>query len=190
MTRRKCRNLLGRFHSRPRTSDPLTLAERSARMAKIRGKKTAFESRFIEALSTRCKIRFESHCSDIYGKPDLVFRKQRVCVFLDSDFWHGWQFPRWTHKMKNEFWRKKIMHNRMRDRRVNRALRSSGWHVIRIWEHNIKRDIAHEIRHVLSVINSPLSCGGTNAPSLARISTSITKTKERPTGGIENKTLP
>lgn len=154
MTKPRCRNLLGRFHSRPRKADTLTLAERSARMSKIRAKKTAFEVAFIKALSSRCKAQFDTNCADVFGTPDLVFRRHRVCVFLDSDFWHGWQFPRWSHKMKSAFWRNKILSNRRRDLRVTRVLRRKGWSVIRIWEHNIKRCLSREIERISFELNS------------------------------------
>ena len=121
-------------------------------MSKIRGKQTAFEEEFVQAFTSICDAPFDRNCADVLGKPDLVFRKARVCVFLDSDFWHGWQFPRWAHKMKNDFWREKILTNRRRDVRVSRALRGQGWRVVRIWEHKIRLSLDRQIERLINVL--------------------------------------
>jgi len=134
----KIRNQLGRNFKTERKGDTLTIEKRSALMSKIKSKETNFELRFFQSLKDN-RIKFESHPKDILGHPDLVIRKKKTCVFLDSDFWHGWQYPRWKHKLKNDFWREKIERNRKRDQFVNFKLRKSGWHVIRLWEHDLKR---------------------------------------------------
>lgn len=70
----------------------------------------------------------------IFGKPDFVFHKERVAVFVDGCFWHG--CPRHATKPKTNraYWRSKFDRNKQRDRQVNRCLRENGWHVLRIWE--------------------------------------------------------
>jgi DNA mismatch endonuclease (patch repair protein) len=73
------------------------------------------------------------------GKPDIVFQKDKICIFLDSDFWHGWYYPKWKHLLKDEFWRKKIEANRSRDSKTTTFLRRQGWKVLRIWEHEIQK---------------------------------------------------
>ena len=75
----------------------------------------------------------------MYGKPDFVFPKSRIAVFVDGCFWHG--CPKHGNMPKNnrEFWEQKINANRKRDRMVSRKLRSEGWSVQRIWEHDIKK---------------------------------------------------
>lgn len=89
---------------------------------------------------------------DLRGKPDIVFQKEKVCVFLDSDFWHGWQYPRWTHLLKNNFWRDKINQNRIRDKKVTVYLRKIGWKVLRIWEHDIKENPSRAVNRVINFI--------------------------------------
>ena len=84
----------------------------------------------------RSGLRFRIHVAKLCGKPDIVFGPAKVAVFIDGDFWHGWQFPRWQHKL-TPYWRKKIYGNRERDKRNFRRLRRNGWRVIRIWEHEI-----------------------------------------------------
>jgi DNA mismatch endonuclease (patch repair protein) len=62
-----------------------------------------------------------------------------LVVFVDGDFWHGYNFEKWGPKL-NEFWREKIQTNRRRDRRNAVSLRKDGWVVIRIWEHEVMKD--------------------------------------------------
>ncbi len=72
-------------------------------------------------------------------RPDFVFPKARLAVFVDGCFWHG--CPRHGTRPKGNaaFWRRKFAANRARDRRVNRALRRAGWRVLRIWEHALPK---------------------------------------------------
>lgn len=84
-------------------------------------------------------------------KPDFVFQKPKVALFVDGCFWHG--CPRHGTKPKTnaKFWRNKIATNQARDRRVNSALRKRGWSVVRIWEHELRRkDEAKLIRRLKS----------------------------------------
>ncbi len=141
----KINNSLGRNFNRTRTSDKISEERRSYNMSKIRSRGTKFELDFINCLEKEINLDFELNCKDIKGKPDIVFRQFNVLIFLDSDFWHGWQFPRWKHLMKNDFWVNKIENNRKRDKKVTQNLRRKGWKVIRIWEHNIKSDRMSQI---------------------------------------------
>jgi len=72
-------------------------------------------------------------------RPDFVFRKERLAVFVDGCFWHGCPQHGTQPKGNRAFWRKKLASNRARDLRVNRALRAAGWRVVRIWEHALRR---------------------------------------------------
>jgi len=116
----------------------LPTKKRSELMSKIRSRDTKFEREFIVSLRKVTRKKFQTNVSSIKGKPDIVFQKNKVCVFLDSDFWHGWYYPRWKHLLKNDFWRKKIENNRRRDIKTTIYLRKKGWTVMRFWEHEIK----------------------------------------------------
>jgi DNA mismatch endonuclease (patch repair protein) len=72
----------------------------------------------------------------IFGKPDFIFRRERVAIFIDGCFWHGCPRPKHSPLPKGnaDFWFKKLSANRVRDRLVTRTLRAMGWTVIRIWE--------------------------------------------------------
>jgi len=107
-------------------------------MSRIKSENTGLELAFFRMLRKWIKPGFRRHVRALRGKPDVVFPDQRVCVFVDGDFWHGWQYPRWKHRMKNNFWRDKIESNRKRDSRTHVYLRSKGWIVLRFWEHEIR----------------------------------------------------
>ncbi len=117
--------------------DVMTAAQRSACMSKIRGKDTGPE-RFVLALLREAGCNPELHARDLPGRPDFVLRERQLAVFVDGDFWHGWRFPVWRHKLA-PFWEKKISANRARDGRNHARLRRAGWTVIRVWEHQIER---------------------------------------------------
>ena len=107
--------------------------------------------RLVQRELHRHGLRFQQNCKRLKGSPDIVFPKQKVAVFVDGDFWHGWRLPAWEHKL-TEFWRTKLRQNRTRDQRNFRRLRSADWTVIRIWEHQIQRDARRCISRILSVL--------------------------------------
>jgi len=108
-------------------------------MSRIRGKGTGPEVMLAAAMTDR-GWTWESHCRDLPGRPDFVFRDLKIAVFVDGDFWHGWRFSQWCDKL-SEKWEAKIAKNRARDTRNHRRLRRMGWKVVRIWEHQTKADL-------------------------------------------------
>ena len=136
--RKKYKNYSGRNFNKRRTPDKISKAKRSSLMSRIRSKNTQFEIKFISQIRRNIPDNFQKHVRSIKGNPDVVFCSAHLCVFLDSDFWHGWQFPRWKHLLKNSFWRDKIYKNRKRDIYTSTTLKKQGWKVVRIWEHQIK----------------------------------------------------
>src|SRR5690242_13024392 len=120
--------------------DMLSKAQRSRLMSLVRGRNTRFELDLLRVLSAQLYplgFRYRKHHRCVLGTPDIVFVKHRVVVFLDSDFWHGRNYPRLKNRM-NPFWRAKIERNMERDREVNRGLRRNGWRVLRFGEKQIK----------------------------------------------------
>ena len=132
------------------TMDTMSPLKRSQLMARIRSKNTTPE-RVVTALLTAGGLLFEQHCRDLPGCPDIVFREQRLAVFVDGDFWHGWRFPIWQHRM-SEKWRSKIAETRKRDKRAHCQLRRSGWNVIRLWEHSVEENRLECVRRVLQLL--------------------------------------
>jgi DNA mismatch endonuclease, patch repair protein len=119
--------------------DNLTKDQRSYCMARVRNRDTDLERRLRSELHRR-GFRFRKHVRDLPGTPDIVFPSRRIVVFVDGDFWHGYRFPAWRDSV-SEFWQAKIEKNRQRDRRNHRALHRMGWTVIRVWQHEIRRDL-------------------------------------------------
>ncbi|MFH1145643.1 MAG: very short patch repair endonuclease [bacterium] len=132
------KNYLNRNFKKERSDDLLPTKKRSELMSKIRSRDTKFEKEFIAALRKATRKKFQTNVASIKGKPDIVFQKDKICIFLDSNFWHGWYYPRWKHLLKNDFWREKIENNRKRDRKTTVYLRKNSWSVLRYWEHQIK----------------------------------------------------
>jgi len=118
-------------------------------MSKIHSSNTKFEKNFVVELKKKTKKKFKINVWDLRGKPDIVFQKEKICVFLDSDFWHGWQYSRWKHLLKNNFWRDKIANNRRRDKKVTLYLRKHGWEVLRFWGHEIENNSEKVINKII-----------------------------------------
>ena len=76
-------------------------------------------------------------------RPDFVFLKDKVAVFVDGDFWHGHPTRAKIPKTRRAWWLAKIEGNKARDRRQNRILRKNGWKVVRVWEHELDRKHVH-----------------------------------------------
>jgi DNA mismatch endonuclease (patch repair protein) len=119
-------------------------------MAKIKGRDTGPEQALAMALQ-ELGLNWESHARDLPGRPDFVFREVQIVVFVDGDFWHGFRFQNWRDKL-SEAWEAKIAANRRRDRKNSKTLRSAGWRVIRIWEHEVEVHPARVARKVARVI--------------------------------------
>ena len=134
--------------------DVFTKAKRSEVMSRIRGHgNRETELALMRVFRSHYITGWRRH-QPVFGKPDFVFPKQRVTVFVDGCFWHG--CPKHATKPRNNavFWRKKFAANQSRDRLVTRTLRKIGWRVLRIWEHELARKnetrLVARLRRVLS----------------------------------------
>jgi len=133
-------------------ADNLTPEQRRRCMSRVRNSDTDLEQAVRSALHTR-GLRFRKHVRDLPGSPDVVFPRQRLAVFIDGDFWHGYRFPQWK-DTQSEFWQTKIEMNRARDRRNHAKLRRMGWKVIRIWQHDIGKDLEGCVRRILRQLDN------------------------------------
>lgn len=137
------------------TGDIMSAETRSKVMSRIKGKGTTPE-RIIMTELRRRKIYFATHAKELPGRPDIVFRRIKLAVFIDGDFWHGWRFPLWEHKL-TEKWRSKIQATRNRDQKNFRKLRQLGWKVLRIWEHQVEQSPEAAVMRILEARNE-LQC--------------------------------
>jgi len=81
---------------------------------------------------------------------DVLFRAERVVVFVDGCFWHGCPIHGTQAKANAEFWRKKIEANQRRDLDTNRKLKERDWMVVRVWEHEVANEAASRIAEMVS----------------------------------------
>ncbi|MDP1624513.1 MAG: very short patch repair endonuclease [bacterium] len=131
--------------------DNLTKEQRRKNMQHIRSTGTAPERAVMEALKKK-KIYFATYISKIIGKPDIVFRRKKVAVFIDSDFWHGHPKRCIMPKTNSIYWKKKIEGNQKRDKLVNVELKNNGWVVVRLWEYDIKHSFEKSFQKILKAI--------------------------------------
>lgn len=103
----------------------------------------------------RTGLRYSIDVASLPGRPDLVFSAARLAVFCDGDFWHGRRLARRISRLEvghnAPYWVAKIKSNVDRDRRTNRALRDSGWKVLRFWESDV---VAHPDKAVDAVLKA------------------------------------
>jgi DNA mismatch endonuclease (patch repair protein) len=125
----------------------------SAIMSKIRSKNSKAEILLRKAL-WRYGCRYRLHAKGIIGKPDIIFVRQKVIVFVDGDFWHGYN---WEEKKKKlisnkAYWIPKIERNIQRDKEITNSLLQDGWTVIRLWEHEVHKQLNECVAKILSVV--------------------------------------
>lgn len=120
-----------------------TTEQRSKLMSKIKGKNTKPELIVRRALWKE-GIRYRVSNRSIIGNPDITFRKDKIAIFIDGEFWHGFNWEEKKKKIKSnrEYWIRKIERNIERDKENNQKLRENGWIVLRFWEKEVKNDLA------------------------------------------------
>lgn len=117
--------------------DSLSPRQRSERMSRVRGKDTKPEMivrRFVHGLGYRYRL----HCTDLLGKPDLVFRPRGKIIFVHGCFWHQHDDENCAlsrlPKSRQSFWLPKLERNRERDLENQRKLQCLGWQILVVWE--------------------------------------------------------
>lgn len=133
--------------------DVFTKARRPEVMSRIRGRgNKATELTLARLLRTKGITDWRRH-QPVFGRPDFIFRQQRVAIFVDGCFCHG--CPKYSNMPASNraFWMKKLTGNHTRDGLVTRTLRKDGWRVVRVWEHNLRKPtrVLARIRKALSV---------------------------------------
>jgi DNA mismatch endonuclease (patch repair protein) len=135
--------------------DMFTKAKRSSIMSSIRSNGNRSTEMRLVAIMKRFKITGWRRGIKLPGKPDFVFRRARVVVFVDGDFWHGNPRCKRLPKSNIAYWQKKIEGNIARDKENTRTLQRLGWHVIRIWESDLRGEETVATK-LCAVLNRPL----------------------------------
>jgi len=127
-----------------------TTKERSNLMKKIRSKNTRPEVVFRKALWAN-GIRYRLNVKTLSGTPDIVIRKNKIAIFIDGEFWHGYNWIEKRNRIKNnkDYWIPKIERNMERDKEVNESLTKNGYRVLRFWMSQVYDDLDGCIEVVL-----------------------------------------
>lgn len=107
-------------------------------MSKVRSKDSKIEVDFRKAI-WKAGFRYRKNPKGYFGKPDLVLKKYKTVIFIDSCFWHGCKKHYRAPSTRKSYWIPKIERNKQRDKEVNRYYRNKGWLIIRIWEHDLEK---------------------------------------------------
>lgn len=120
---------------------------RSEQMSRIIGRNTKPELLLRRSLWSR-GARYRLSARLPAGRPDLVFPKRKLAVFVDGCFWHGCPLHYARPRSNEAFWSSKLVENVVRDARQTQALKCSGWSVVRLWEHEVIVDLAGSVHRV------------------------------------------
>lgn len=129
--------------------DVFSKEKRSKIMRAIKGKDTKEEILLAKALWRRGH-RYRKHDRTIFGTPDLSFKKYKIAIFVDGEFFHGkdWEIVKQRLDTNKEYWIAKIEKNKNRDIIVNEYLASKGWTVLRFWSKDVKRKLYTTVRTI------------------------------------------
>lgn len=155
-------------------ADNLTPMQRRQCMARVRSKNTGIEMVLRTQLwadGFRYRLSYK-----LLGKPDLVFVKAKVAVFVDGCFWHSCPTHGQLPKTNAAFWATKLENNKLRDLAVDTELKALGWTVVRIWEHELKCDVERVVDNLKKIIAKRKLCG---APTNSKKSGKYSKATDR-----------
>lgn len=137
-------------------ADVHTPEQRSYNMSRIRNKNTKPEELVRKYLFSK-GFRYRKNDSRLPGKPDIVLPKYKTVIFVNGCFWHGHEDCRYFVWPQNnaDFWKNKISGNIQRDRQNRQVLAGQGWHIIDIWECELKKN---KVNETLSKLVQELRC--------------------------------
>lgn len=132
-----------------------TTKARSHLMSKIKSKETKPEIKLRKVL-WRLGIRYRKNVKKLPGTPDIVISKYKLIIFIDGEFWHGFNWEEKKNKIKSNrnFWIPKIERNMQRDQINNKALENEGWTVFRFWDWQIRREFGSCLFKILDYIDN------------------------------------
>ena len=135
-------------------TDVFSKKKRSEIMSLVKGgRNRATEGRLADVLRKNRLVGWRRNFP-LFGRPDFAFPGDRLLIFVDGCFWHGCSVHGQIPASNRQFWATKLAKNRARDRLVNRTLKSKGWRVLRIWQHEMKSP-ERAIKRILRVLERP-----------------------------------
>lgn len=142
-------------------ADNLSKEDRKKNMKAIKSVHTQLEDSVTKELWKR-GVRFRKNVNGLVGKPDIAIKKYKVVVFLDSCFWHGCPVHGNKPKTNEDYWNNKLERNKARDAEVTKYYQQKGWNVLRIWEHDIKKNFDQTIDRIVNFLNEAMKHRGIN----------------------------
>ena len=138
--------------------DRLTPEQRRKNMQHVRSKDSQIELKLRREL-WKNGFRYRKNVREIFGCPDIVFKKLKIAVFVDSEFWHGydWENRKNDFKSHQEFWIPKIERNIQRNKEVNEKLTAEGWTVLRFFGKEIKKNVEGCVKKISDAIEQKKS---------------------------------
>jgi len=133
-------------------ADVHTKKQRSYNMSMIKYRDTKPEVSLRKLLFAHGVRGYRVHYK-LLGKPDIVFPKKKIAVFIDGCFWHKCPKCFVKPQTNKKFWQEKINSNVERDKNVNKQLKKAGWKIIRIWEHDVKKNLNKSYLKIYKKIN-------------------------------------
>jgi len=99
-------------------------------------------------------LRYRKNDRTVLGKPDFVFKKAKLAIFCDSEFWHGKDIVNIKKRIgtNSDYWVPKIERNIQRDSKVNSDLISSGWTVLRYWEKDVRKNPLQTAEYIKKIL--------------------------------------
>lgn len=130
-----------------------TTKDRSKIMSKIRNRDTKPEQK-LRKLLWSLGIRYRKNVKSLPGTPDVAIKKYKLAIFIDGEFWHGYNWEEKKDKIKSnrKYWIPKIERNMQRDREVNLQYKEMDWTVLRFWDNEIKKEFGASIIKILEYI--------------------------------------
>jgi len=132
--------------------DIYSKSKRSEIMSHVRNRKTSAENKVAHLLQ-ELKVKYRRNVRSLPGEPDFLVTSAKTVVFVHGCFWHNHsncnraKLP----KSNRSFWKRKIEGNRKRDERIARLLRKDGWHVITVWQCEL-RNPEHVLRRLRRMV--------------------------------------
>lgn len=136
-------------------ADTITPERRSEVMSHIKSKDTSIElmvRRYLFALGYRYRVNYKA----LPGKPDIVFTKKKIAIFIHGCYWHGHDCgSRYAHSSKSNksYWGPKIQRTQQRDQEHIEALEYDGWNVIVLWECQLKGNYNYILAQLVDLIS-------------------------------------
>jgi DNA mismatch endonuclease Vsr len=134
--------------------DSLNKEQRRRNMQANKSTGTSTETILAKALWAK-GYRYRKNDKSVKGRPDITFKKLKIAIFVDGEFWHGrdWAIKKTKITNNREYWIKKIERNIERDRHIKSELEEQGWTVLRFWHSQIKKNLEESLNSIERVIS-------------------------------------